>query len=127
MTIIDMEVEKGPVAFYSSSDLNSERDKPVDHQSEKDLLRKCDLRILPILFLVNLLIFVDRINIGNAHIQGLEKDLHMNPNSNEFNVALFVFFVPYVLLEVPSNIIMKRWHIAPSLWVPGLAFMSGME
>ena len=126
MTTIDMEVEKGPVALYSS-DPSSEADHPVDQQAEKNLLRKCDLRILPILFLVNLLIFVDRVNIGNARIQGLEKDLHMNPKSNEFNVALFVFFVPYVLLEVPSNLIMKHWHIAPSLWVPGLAFMSGRE
>lgn len=108
-------------------DLSSERDKSVDTQSEKALLRKCDIRIIPILFVANVFIFLDRVNIGNARLFGLEKDLHMKSKSNEFNISLFVFFIPYVLLEVPSNILMTRWHIAPSLWMPGLVFVSGKE
>ena len=122
-----MEVEKGPTARYSSDDASSEPNKSVDVQSEKALLRKCDVRIIPVLFVVNVLIFLDRVNIGNARLFGLEKDLRMNSKSNQFNVSLFVFFIPYVLLEVPSNILMTRWHLAPSLWLPALVLMAGRE
>lgn len=39
----------------------------------------------------------------------------LNMTGHDYNVALFVFFVPYILFEVPSNIIIKR--IAPSTWL----------
>lgn len=39
----------------------------------------------------------------------------LNMTGHDYNVALFVFFIPYILFEVPSNIIIKR--IAPSTWL----------
>ena len=41
------------------------------------LIRKIDFRLIPILWLLFLCAFIDRINIGNARIQGLEEDLGM--------------------------------------------------
>jgi hypothetical protein len=83
---------------------------------KKKLIRKIDFYLIPILFLLLMAAFLDRINIGNARIMGLEKDLHMK--GNDFNIALFVFFVPYILLEVPSNLLMKK--VRPSMWLSGL-------
>jgi hypothetical protein len=57
-----------------------------------------------------------RINIGNARIQGLESDLDMNEQGHDFDIALFVFFIPYILLEIPSNLVLK--NIRPSIWLP---------
>lgn len=85
----------------------------VDQAAERKLVRKCDLHVLPMISLLYLLAFIDRINIGNAKIQGLEKDLNMT--GNDFNIALFIFFIPYILFEVPSNILIKK--IAPSTWL----------
>jgi hypothetical protein len=59
--------------------------------------------------------------LGNAKIQGLEKDLKMK--GNDYNIALFIFFVPYILFEVPSNIIIKR--VAPSTWLSGIMVLWG--
>lgn len=39
----------------------------------------------------------------------------LNMTGHDYNVALFVFFIPYILFEVPSNIIIKR--VAPSTWL----------
>ncbi len=39
---------------------------------------------------------------------------------NDYNVALLVFFIPYILFEVPSNILIRK--IAPSTW---LSFIMG--
>jgi len=43
---------------------------------------------------------------------------------NDYNVALFIFFVPYILFEVPSNILIKK--VAPSTWLAGLMFFWGV-
>jgi hypothetical protein len=47
------------------------------HLDEKKILRKMDLRLIPMLALLYLLSFLDRGNIGNAKIEGLVEDLHM--------------------------------------------------
>ena len=49
----------------------------IDPVAEKKLLRKIDVHLIPILWLLFLCAFIDRINIGNARIQGLEADLGM--------------------------------------------------
>ena len=84
----------------------------INPVAEKELMLKCDIHIIPILCVLFLLSFLDRINIGNARLQGLEQDLHMA--GQDFSIALLIFFIPYILFEVPSNIIMKK--AAPSTW-----------
>ncbi|KAH8820245.1 major facilitator superfamily domain-containing protein [Xylogone sp. PMI_703] len=78
--------------------------------------------ILPVLFVMYALAFLDRINIGNAKIQGLQKELQLN--GSQYNVALLIFFVPYITLEVPSNIILRK--VAPSTWLSALIFFWGV-
>ncbi|KAL7267001.1 hypothetical protein RUND412_010427 [Rhizina undulata] len=90
-----------------------ESGEPFDAIREKKLLRKLDWNLVPFLSLLYLLSFLDRSNIGNARLDGLEDDLKMK--GLDYNIALAVFFPWYVLAEVPSNIMMKR--IRPSLWL----------
>lgn len=84
------------------------------HLDEKKILRKMDLRLIPMLALLYLLSFLDRGNIGNAKIEGLQDDLHMSPD--QYNWCLTVFFFPYAFFEVPSNLLLKRFR--PSRWLP---------
>jgi hypothetical protein len=92
---------------------NTQFVESIDPSAERNLVLKCDIHIIPILCVLFLLAFLDRINIGNARLQGLEKDLDMT--GNDFSIALFVFFIPYILCEVPSNIILRK--VAPSTWL----------
>lgn len=62
-----------------------------------------------------------RTNIGNAKIQGMTEDLKMK--NQDYNIALFVFFIPYILFEVPSNLILKK--LAPSTWLSGIMVLWG--
>ncbi|KAK6062855.1 major facilitator superfamily transporter [Seiridium cupressi] len=50
------------------------------HLDEKKILRKMDLRLIPMLAALYLLSFLDRGNIGNAKIEGLQEDLNMTPD-----------------------------------------------
>jgi hypothetical protein len=60
--------------------------------------------------------------VGNAKIAGLTKDLNMH--GLQYNTAVTLFFVPYTLLEVPSNIILKLMR--PSRWIAILMFSWGL-
>ena len=94
----------------------------MDRINEKKLLRKCDLHVVPVIAVLYMLAFIDRINIGNARIQGIEKDLGMK--GNQYNIALFVFFIPYILFEVPSNLIIRK--LSPSTWLSSIMVCWGM-
>lgn len=76
-------------------DKSSDDSVPIpvfDSEMERKIVRKIDVRLIPILLILFLVSFVDRSNIGNAKIQGLEKSLGMK--GNQFNIAVFVFNIP---------------------------------
>jgi hypothetical protein len=64
----------------------------IDPVAEKNLLWKVDCHVVPPLLILFLLAFLDRVNIGNAKIQGMTKELHMV--GQDYSIALFIFFIP---------------------------------
>ena len=110
-----------PVSEKSVDTSSNRALTPVDPAAERKLLLKIDLALMPILFLLFLVSFMDRTNIANAKIEGLEKSLNMK--SNQYNIAVFIFNIPYVLLDIPSNLIMQK--VKPSWWLGGMMFCWG--
>ncbi|KAL5339238.1 major facilitator superfamily domain-containing protein [Aspergillus crustosus] len=88
----------------------------------RKLLWKLDTRVLPPLAILYLANFVDRSNVGNAKILGLEADLNLT--NHQYANALAVFFVFYVASELPSNLVIKR--MTPKFWLPFLVFVTGI-
>ena len=89
---------------------------------EKALVRKLDRRLLPAVTLLYLLSFLDRSNVGNAKLEGLTTDLHMT--GNQYLTGLSLYFIGYVLFEVPCNIVLKR--TSPKFWLPTLTLLWGI-
>ncbi|QBR00865.1 MFS transporter [Paraburkholderia pallida] len=76
--------------------------------SSTDLERtyqKVTRKIVPLLFLCYLLAYLDRINIGYAQLQ-MRFDLHFSDAI--YGLGASMFFVGYVLFEVPSNVLLKK-------------------
>ncbi|KAH8174892.1 major facilitator superfamily protein [Sarocladium implicatum] len=90
--------------------------------NEKSLLRKIDRHLLPGVGILYLLSFLDRSNVGNARIEGLTDDLNMT--GNEYLTGLTLYFLGYVLFEIPCNIILKR--TTPRFWLPTLTIAWGV-
>ncbi|ORY70451.1 major facilitator superfamily domain-containing protein [Pseudomassariella vexata] len=90
--------------------------------NEKALLRKLDARLLPAVGVLYLLSFLDRSNVGNARIEGMLNDLHMT--GNQYLTGLKLYFIGYVLFEIPCNIILKR--TSPRIWLPTLTIAWGI-
>ncbi|KAK4508318.1 hypothetical protein PRZ48_002056 [Zasmidium cellare] len=89
---------------------------------EKALVRKIDLYLLPTMWLMYLLSYMDRTNIGNAKIAGMTDDLGMD--SNQYSISLVVFFITYVLFEVPSNLILAKTR--PSIFLATIMTLWGI-
>ncbi|KAK9761837.1 hypothetical protein K7432_012961 [Basidiobolus ranarum] len=85
-----------------------------DPIAEKALVRKLDKRLVPFLALLYLCSFLDRVNIGNAKLDHIDQDLGLT--SNDYSWSLSIFFIGYVLFEIPSNVMLKK--IGPSKWIP---------
>lgn len=95
------------------------------HTTEKKLVYRIDLHVIPVLCIMYLLAFLDRVNIANANVFGLSEELGIT-SGNKYNTALVIFFVPYILFEIPSNILLKK--LAPRVWLSicmfGFGFVS---
>lgn len=93
----------------------------VDKAIERAVLRKLDYRIVPMIMWCYLMNMMDRVNIGNARIFDMEKDLNLGPN--QFQMAVSLLFVTYCLFEAPSNMIIKK--MKPARYLAGLTIVWG--
>lgn len=82
-----------------------------------------DVRLVPMLSVLYLISQLDRANIGNAKIEGMDKDLKLT--GLQYNIALSLFFIPYILFEIPSNILLKKFK-RPSVYLGTLVTSWGI-
>ncbi|OQE23210.1 hypothetical protein PENSTE_c009G07572 [Penicillium steckii] len=88
----------------------------------KKLIRKIDRHLIPVLAFLYLCSHVDRNNLGNAKIEGMNSDLGLV--GNQYNIASTLFFVPYIIFEIPSNIMLKKTR--PSYWLAAQVVIWGI-
>ncbi|KAL4778153.1 major facilitator superfamily domain-containing protein [Aspergillus varians] len=94
----------------------------IDEKTETRLIvRKFDTHLLTLFTVINLFSFIDRVNIGNARLLGLEEDLDLS--GLRFNIALTCLLVSYCVVELPSNILCKL--TGGHIYVPILVFCFG--
>jgi len=111
ITSIEEEVSIKPVEYG-----------PSDDPDDRKLLRKLDLHLIPTMTLLYLLSYLDRVNIGQAKIDGLTDSLHLT--SAQYNACLSIFFATYVAFEIPSNLVLKK--LRPSRWIPMIMIAWGI-
>ncbi|KAJ9352764.1 permease of the major facilitator superfamily [Paecilomyces variotii] len=93
----------------------------IDHQAERSLCRKFDIRLLPIIATMYLFNALDKGNLSNAQTDGLSDDLNFKPN--QYNLILSIFFVPYVVFAPPIAMLGK--HFGANRTLPILMFSFG--
>ncbi len=74
---------------------------------EKSAIRKVSLRLVPFVALMFFINFLDRTAISFAGPNGMSKDLALT--AAQFGFAAGVFFIGYVLLEIPSNLALNKY------------------
>ena len=89
---------------------------------ERRMRLKLDIQIVPLCLMLYFLSFLDRTNIAQAKVSGMAEAL-FKPNlpevmSRDYMLALVVLYPPYIVLEIPSNLLLKR--IGPRFWILSL-------
>lgn len=84
----------------------------VANPMEAALVRKLKIRLLPFLFVLFVLAFIDRINLGFA---ALTMNQELAITTQQFGFAAGIFFWGYFLLEIPSNLILHK--IGARVWI----------
>jgi ACS family tartrate transporter-like MFS transporter len=84
----------------------------VANPMEAALVRKLRIRLLPFLFVLFVLAFIDRINLGFA---ALTMNRELAITSQQFGFAAGIFFWGYFLFEIPSNLILHK--IGARVWI----------
>ncbi|KAF8659466.1 hypothetical protein AX16_001833 [Volvariella volvacea WC 439] len=93
-----------------------------DERLERRVWKKLDICVLPVVAMFYLLSFLDRSNIGNARVAGLQSDLRMT--NKQYSIALTVTYVPYIAAELPSNLLLKS--VGPNLMLPTMLTLWGV-
>jgi ACS family tartrate transporter-like MFS transporter len=84
-------------------------------------IRKLKMRLLPFLFVLYVVAFIDRINISFAALT-MNKELAIT--SQQFGLIAGIFFIGYVLFEVPSNLLLHK--IGARIWIARILLSWGI-
>jgi len=87
----------------------------------KPLLRKLRWRLLPFLFLLYVVAYLDRINVGFAALQ-MKDQLHFSDSVYGFGAG--IFFAGYFLFQVPSNLMLEK--VGARRWIATLMILWGV-
>jgi ACS family tartrate transporter-like MFS transporter len=90
---------------------------PIDTRT----IHKLKIRLLPFLFVLYVVAFIDRINIGFA---ALTMNKEMAITSQQFGLIAGIFFIGYVIFEVPSNLLLHK--IGARIWIARILLSWGI-
>ncbi|KAL1865801.1 hypothetical protein VTK73DRAFT_5048 [Phialemonium thermophilum] len=94
----------------------------IDPAAERKLRLKIDLAIVPMVSVMYLFCFIDRANLGNAKIAGMDKELRMK--GYDYNVVITFFYISYILFEIPATMLCK--YIGPGWFLPLTTILFGV-
>jgi ACS family tartrate transporter-like MFS transporter len=88
---------------------------------EATTIRKLRTHIIPFVFVLFMIAFVDRINIGFAALT-MNKELAVT--SQQFGLVAGIFFFGYFVFEIPSNLLLHR--IGARIWIARILISWGI-
>jgi MFS transporter, ACS family, tartrate transporter len=84
-------------------------------------IQKVRVRIIPFVFLLYIISFLDRINIGFAALT-MNKELAIT--SKQFGLVAGIFFFGYFLFEIPSNLLLHK--LGARIWIARILITWGI-
>lgn len=86
----------------------------VDPKAERKLLWKLDVCILAFAIMLYLSAYLDRSNIANARLMGIEEDI-LNGNDTNYAIALSCFYITYIIFAIPGTLMAKQINPSRSI------------
>ena len=93
---------------------------PPTAAEEARIIRKLDLRLIPLVFLLYMLAVLDRSNLGNARLAGLEDDINLA--GFRYNWLGTLFYIAYIC----SQWLLMGWkQFPPHIWCSAVVLLWG--
>src|SRR5215831_130467 len=89
--------------------------------SERELIAKISLRLIPFMFLLYIVSYLDRVNVSFAALQMHEA---LGFSAEIYSLGAGIFFLAYFTFEVPSNLILHR--VGARLWIARIMITWGV-
>ncbi|KAI8083073.1 major facilitator superfamily domain-containing protein [Halteromyces radiatus] len=98
------------------NDHNDNDDNNIYHndKTQRLLVSRLDKRLLLFAMFSNMVKTMDNVNLATAFVSGMETDLHIV--GTQYNVMFICFMVGYLMMQIPSNILLT--HYRPSRYLP---------
>lgn len=97
------------------------RSAAVEPPLEASTIRKLRTRIVPFVFVLYVIAFIDRINIGFA---ALTMNREMALSSQQYGLLSGIFFLGYFIFEIPSNLLLQK--IGARIWIARILISWGI-
>jgi MFS family permease len=105
---------KSPEGYYRNFEPIAELGLEDWRATEKALVRRLDLTLLPTLWILYLNNYLDRTNIAQARLNGMDRDIGLT--GDDYNLAVSILTIGYMLAQLPSNMLLTR--VRPSIYLP---------
>lgn len=96
-------------------------DGAVVGEAGRGTLRKVALRLIPFMFVLYVVSFLDRVNVSFAALQ-MNEDIGLSDAA--YGLGAGIFFIGYFLFEVPSNLILER--VGARVWIARIMISWGI-
>jgi ACS family tartrate transporter-like MFS transporter len=93
----------------------------VSDASQQRVIAKVRRRLIPFLFLLYIVAYLDRINVGFA---ALQMNQALGFSATVYGFGAGIFFLSYVLFEIPSNVILAR--VGARIWIARIMISWGI-
>ncbi|KAK5996346.1 MFS transporter prlL [Cladobotryum mycophilum] len=128
----DQALEKVPKMVGERKTNNGQTSMTFEYNIKQDacadsrIRRKLDIHLMPLVFVLYMLAFLDRGNIGNAEVAGMQKALHLT--SGQYAWFATIFYITYIICEF-SLLFWKIFppHIVGALVVFGWGLMATVQ
>ncbi|ETN45871.1 uncharacterized protein HMPREF1541_00052 [Cyphellophora europaea CBS 101466] len=88
-------------------------------EMEKLIVRRLDMWMLPQFWILYMFNYLNRTNIAQARLNTFDEDLNLQ--DGDYQTAVAVLTVGYMLAQLPSNMLITR--VKPSVYLPAAAFV----
>ncbi|PAV17566.1 MFS general substrate transporter [Pyrrhoderma noxium] len=106
--------------YHVSTDAKVDEER--SYAEARKIVRKMDVHLVPVVTIFYLLSFLDRVNIGNARVAGLQKDLKLT--DNQYQICITVLYVTYIASDLPASLLLRK--IGPNILMPTILILWGL-
>ncbi|KAI0092677.1 MFS general substrate transporter [Irpex rosettiformis] len=84
-------------------------DYELDKDEARRIRRKIDFHVLPLMFILYWIQFMDKTTLGSSAILGIKQATHLT--TNQYNWLGTIFYLSYLVFEYPQNLALQRYPV----------------